>query len=133
MFFRSSRSSQKRDDAILQYIDGLYSYALVLARNRSDAEDLVQETYLRAMRAMGRLRAGSNVKGWLFTILRNIWLNQLRQRHVAQEVPVIDLDQYTAEAPSGISEDPHSLLVSKIDREQVQDAIQQLPLEFREI
>ena len=59
----------------IEHIDGLYSYALVLTRNRSEAEDLVQETYVRAIGAMGRLRTGSNVKSWLFTILRNIWFN----------------------------------------------------------
>jgi hypothetical protein len=70
----------------IEHIDGLYSYALVLTRNRSDAEDLVQETYVRAIGAMGRLRGDSNVKSWLFTILRNIWFNQLRQRRTAKLV-----------------------------------------------
>ena len=63
----------------VEYLDGLYSYALVLTRNHADAADLVQETYVRALPAMERLRAGSNTKGWLFTILRNVWLNQLRK------------------------------------------------------
>jgi RNA polymerase sigma-70 factor (ECF subfamily) len=105
----------------------------VLARNASDAEDLVQETYLRAMPAMGRLRADSNVKSWLFTILRNIWLNQLRQRRTTHQVPSADLDQYTADLSPTTLEDPHSLLVSKVDRDQVRDAIQQLPTDYREI
>jgi RNA polymerase sigma-70 factor, ECF subfamily len=61
----------------VEYLDGLYSYALILTRNPAEAADLVQETYVRAIPAMGRLRADSNTKGWLFTILRNIWLNQL--------------------------------------------------------
>src|SRR5580698_8064051 len=56
----------------IEHIDGLYSYAFVLTRNRHEAEDLVQETYLRAIGAMGRLHTDSNVKSWLFTILRNI-------------------------------------------------------------
>jgi RNA polymerase sigma-70 factor (ECF subfamily) len=63
----------------IEYLDGLYSYALILTRNHAEAEDLVQETYVRALQAMGRLRPGSNMKGWLFTILRNIWFNQLRK------------------------------------------------------
>lgn len=63
----------------IEHIDGLYGYALALTQNRSDAEDLVQGSYVRAIRAMGRLRDDSNVKGWLFTILHNIWLNELRQ------------------------------------------------------
>jgi RNA polymerase sigma-70 factor (ECF subfamily) len=63
----------------VEYLDGLYSYALVLSRNHAEAEDLVQETNVRAMQAMGRLRAGSNIMGCLFTILRNVWFNQLRK------------------------------------------------------
>src|SRR6202050_4288670 len=64
----------------IEYLDGLYSYALVLSRNHAEAEDLVQETYVRAIQAMGRLRPDSNIKSWLFTILRNVWLNELRKR-----------------------------------------------------
>src|SRR5260370_3699503 len=75
-----------------EYLDGLYSYGLVLSRNQAEAEDLVQETCLRALRAMERLRPDSNVKSWLFTILRNIWLTQLRQRNAAPDV--VDLDSY---------------------------------------
>jgi RNA polymerase sigma-70 factor (ECF subfamily) len=70
----------------IEHIDGLYSYALVLTRNRSEAEDLVQETYVRAIGALGRLHTDSNVKSWLFTILRNIWFNQLRHQRTAKLV-----------------------------------------------
>jgi RNA polymerase sigma-70 factor (ECF subfamily) len=55
----------------LDHLDGLYAYAMRLTRNKAEAEDLVQETYLRAMNAFGRLRPDSNLKSWLFTILRN--------------------------------------------------------------
>ena len=82
-FGRATSHSQLAID-LSQYLDGLYSYALVLSRNRTEAEDLVQETCLRALRAMARLRPDSNVKSWLFTILRNIWLNQLRQSRTAE-------------------------------------------------
>jgi RNA polymerase sigma factor (sigma-70 family) len=60
------------------HLDGLYSYAMVLSRNHVEAEDLVQEPYVRAIQALGRLRTDSNMKSWLFTILRNLRLNQLR-------------------------------------------------------
>jgi RNA polymerase sigma-70 factor (ECF subfamily) len=64
----------------IEYLDGLYSYALVLTRNQAEAEDLVLETYGRAMEAIGRLPAGSNLKGWLFTILRSVWIKKLREK-----------------------------------------------------
>jgi RNA polymerase sigma-70 factor, ECF subfamily len=68
-------------DAIgVAYLDDLYSYALVLSHNHADAEDLVQQTYVRATQAMDRLRTESNTKSWFFKSLRNIWVNQLRKR-----------------------------------------------------
>jgi RNA polymerase sigma-70 factor (ECF subfamily) len=133
VFLRSHDSPNAEGAAFLEHIDGLYSYALVLARNRSDANDLVQETCLRALPAMERLREGSNVKAWLFTILRNVWFNQLRHRRTAPQIDSIDIAQRVADIPSNGSQDPYSLLANKTDREQVRDAIQQLPIESREI
>jgi RNA polymerase sigma-70 factor (ECF subfamily) len=116
-----------------EYLDSLYSYAVVLSRNRTEAEDLVQETCLRALRAMDRLRPDSNIKSWLFTILRNVWLNQLRQSRTAAEVVDLDLDNHTANRPIDTAKDPYAAYVSNMEREQVRNAIQQLPLEFREV
>ena len=129
--------SLKGDSAVdvevagIEHIDGLYSYAVVLTRNRSEAEDLVQETYVRAIGAMGRLRAGSNVKSWMFTILRNIWLNQLRRQRVAQFVEIDGEESTTEIAETG--KNPYELYVSRMETEQVREAIRQLPVEFREI
>jgi RNA polymerase sigma-70 factor, ECF subfamily len=114
-------------------IDGLYSYALVLTRNHADAEDLVQETYVRAIQAMGRLRADSNTKGWLFTILRNIWLNQLRKRRNGPPMVEIEIDDGATDRVAEPSKDSHDLYVSKMETEQVRAAIQKLPVNFREI
>lgn len=116
-----------------EYLDGLYSYSLVLSRNQAEAEDLVQETCLRALRAMARLRPDSNVKSWLFTILRNIWLNQLRQRKTAPDIVDLDADEHGANRAVDSSRDPHAAYVSDLEGEQVRRAIEQLPLEFREI
>ena len=59
----STQHARQESTAGIEHIDGLYGYALVLTQNRTDAEDLVQETYVRAFRAMGRLRDDSNLKG----------------------------------------------------------------------
>ena len=115
----------------IEHIDGLYSYALVLTRNRGEAEDLVQETYVRALGAMGRLRTDSNVKGWLFTILRNIWFNQLRHQRTAKLVAMDGEENAMDIAETG--KDPYAFYVSKMEHEQVREAIQQLPLDFREV
>jgi RNA polymerase sigma-70 factor, ECF subfamily len=116
-----------------EYLDGLYGYAMVLSRNSTEAEDLVQETCLRALRAIGKLRADSSVKSWLFTILRNIWLNQLRQRRTAPDLVELDASENGASEPADAAQDPLTQYVSGVEREQVRAAIQQLPVEFREI
>jgi RNA polymerase sigma-70 factor (ECF subfamily) len=117
----------------VEYLDGLYSYALVLTRNHAEAEDLVQETYVRAIPAMGRLRAGSNTKGWLFTILRNVWLNQLRMRRNGPQMIEMVVGDGAANSVAETSKDSHDLYVSKLEAEQVRAAIQELPVDFREI
>jgi len=115
------------------YLDGLYGYAVVLSSNRTEAEDLVQETCLRALRGEAQLRSDGNVKSWLFTILRNVWLNQVRQWRTAPAMVELDSDRNGASEPVAPAPDPHSVYASKVEQEQVRAAIQQLPLEFREI
>jgi RNA polymerase sigma-70 factor, ECF subfamily len=116
-----------------EYLDGLYGYAMVLSRNSAEAEDLVQETCLRALRAIDGLRAEASVKSWLFTILRNIWLNQLRRRRTAPDLIELDADENRTHEPADITQDPQNDFLNKVEREQVRVAVQQLPIEFREI
>ena len=116
------------------YFDGLYSYAVMLSRNRTEAEDLVQETCLRALRAMQRLRPDSNVKSWLFTILRNVWFNKLRQWRRAPEIVELEPDGTAGQiGVADTAKDAHAIYVSNIEQEQVRNAIQQLSVEHREI
>ncbi len=121
------------DTTLPAYMDGLYAYAMVLSRNPAMAADLVQETYLRALKAKESLRPDSNVKSWLFTILRNIWLNHLRHERAGPKLAELDSDENLADVSIATSEDPHDLYVRNLQREQVRTAIQQLPIEFREI
>lgn len=121
------------DTDLLDFIDGLYGYAMAITRNRTDAEDLVQETYVRAIPRQGSLRPGSNVKSWLFTILRNIHLNQLRKQRTAPRIVEIDADEGNSNIIVETSKDPFARYVSKTEREWVIEALQQLPSEFREI
>ena len=121
------------DTTLPAYMDGLYAYAMVLSRNPAMAADLVQETYLRALKAKESLRPDSNVKSWLFTILRNIWLNHLRHERAGPKLAELDSDENLADVSIATSEDPHDLYVRNLQREQVRTAIQQLPVEFREI
>ncbi len=121
------------DTDLLHFIDGLYGYAMAVTRNRADAEDLVQETYVRAIRRKGGLPPGSDIKSWLFTILRNIHLSQVRRQRNAPRVVELDADQSTANIVVETPRDPLATYVSKTEREWLTEAVQQLPLEFREI
>lgn len=117
----------------LEYIDSLYSYAVVLSRNRVEAEDLVQETYVRAIEAFDRLRQDSNLKGWLFTILRNLWLNRVRKHRTGPQIVDVDAEEHTAEQLAGNLPDAHQILESEEDAERVRRALGKLSPEFREI
>jgi len=114
----------------MEYMDGLYGYAMVLTGDATAAAGLVQETYVRAMEPIGRLRADSNVKAWLYTVLRNIRLNQLQQQ---RSRPRLLADENTADLIIETAKDPLALHVSKVEVEQMREAIMRLPLEFREI
>lgn len=118
---------------LLSCIDGLYGYALSLARNRSDAEDLVQETYMRAAAAAARLRPEANMKAWLFTILRNLWLNQVKRSRKTVYVEDTDMNSFESNITLQSPHDPHFLFAQKAECEEVRRAIQRLPVNHREI
>jgi len=73
-------SREEFEREALPFLESLYNTALRLARNRQDAEDLVQETYLRAYRAFHQFTPGTNLKAWLFRILKNAFINEYRKR-----------------------------------------------------
>jgi RNA polymerase sigma-70 factor (ECF subfamily) len=120
--------------AALEHIDALYGYAVTLTRDETEAEDLVQETYLRAVRAFGQLVPNSNLKGWLFVIMRNAWLNQLR--HTRSGPRFIELDDEQEDLafwPDQRARDPHVLYLRKLERQEIRQAIESLPSVYREI
>ncbi len=108
---------------------------MILSRDSATAADLVQETYLRAIAAKDRLWKNSAVKSWLFTVLRNIWLNQLRKAKGEQsfEADGNGIVSHYADGSPGRSLNPGSLYEQKVAREMVRAAIAQLPQEFREV
>jgi len=80
---RDLESSDLFVDQAMAYADQLYAGAMRLARNPSDAADLVQETYLKAYQAFDRFEQGTNLKAWLFRILTNTYINLYRKRQKA--------------------------------------------------
>jgi RNA polymerase sigma-70 factor (ECF subfamily) len=120
------------NQAALEHLDALYSYALTLTRNQTEAEDLVQETYLRAVRAFGQLIPNSNLKSWLFVIMRNAWLNHLRHAKSGPRFVELDAEAQHRSFPSP-GDDPYLVYTRKLEREEIQAAIAGLPGPYREI
>ena len=116
--------------ATMEHIDALYGYALALTRNMTEAEDLVQDTFLRAAGAAHWPDGNSNVKGWLFVIMRNAWLNEVRHKNCGPKFVDLETGGPTADK---VLENPHVVYLRKLEREQVQQAIESLPDAYREI
>lgn len=115
----------------LSFIDSLYGTALRLTRNRSDAEDLVQDTYLKAFRATEQFERGTNLKAWLFTILHNTFRNRVRD---AGRSPIdVDSDVVEQATASGPHEHtPEELLTRATLDADLQAAVDALPDVFRQ-
>lgn len=118
----------------LASLDSLYRTALRLTRAPADAEDLVQETYLKAFRAAESFKPGTNLRAWLFTILHNTARNRLRDR--ARDAVWVDSEivERAADLPArgGPSETPETLLLRETLAPALQAAIDDLPPVFRE-
>lgn len=116
----------------LEHLDALYGYAMTLTRDKTEAEDLVQETYLRAVKAANPPAAEGNLKAWLFVVMRNAWLNIARHRQNGRRIFEFEVDE-----PVGVASDaasnPHVVYLRKLEREQVRAAIEKLPDAYREI
>ena len=130
---RSQRRGLERgtfDVESLALFGTLYRTALRMTRNAVDAEDLTQETYARALGAAGSFRTGTNLKAWLFTILRNINRNRMRDR--SRAIVVVDgatVDQFDGADPS--SETPEAWLIRKASSDDLRAAIASLPRALR--
>ena len=129
-----SRQNSPDLAAALEHLDALYGYAMALTRDRTIAEDLVQETYLRAVRAFGRLLPDSNLKGWLFAIMRNAWLNQVRHEQCGPSWVELDAESEDRDAwIDGQSVDPEAAFEQRETRDRVRVAIESLRPAHREV
>ena len=118
----------------LASLDSLYRTALRLTRDPADADDLVQDTYLKAFRAADRFAPGTNLRAWLFTILHNTARNRVRDR--ARDAVDVDSDVVEQARDSGFgprdSQTPESLLLRDTLAPELREAIDELPAAFRQ-
>src|SRR3954447_392248 len=114
------------EELALPLLDALFRYARWLTRNAAEAEDLVQEAYLKGLRGFGGFHAGSSIRAWMFRILRNTFLTS----RTGLRVPTVSLDD---EAPIADAATPELHLLQRADVQSLRRAIENLPLEFREV
>ncbi|GAA3396193.1 hypothetical protein GCM10020369_71990 [Cryptosporangium minutisporangium] len=131
----AERNARFERDA-LPYLDQLYAAALRMTRNPADAEDLVQEAFVKAYAAFHQFQAGTNLKAWLYRILTNTFINNYRKRQrQPQQSPTEQIEDWQlAAAESHSSSGLRSAEVEALDRlpdSDVKDALQALPEEFR--
>jgi RNA polymerase sigma-70 factor, ECF subfamily len=125
-------------DVAMEYMPSLYTAAMRMTRNSADAEDLVQETYLKAYRAYGRFEEGTNLKAWLYKILTNTFINSYRARQRRPEESDIDdvEELYLYHRLGGLEaarggQSAEDEVFSHITDDEVKEAIESLPESFR--
>ena len=131
-------SVQKRkafEKEALPHMDALLRTALRMTKNQNDAEDLVQETMVKAYRFWDKFEPGSNCRAWLFKIMTNIFINNYRSKsRTPVSVNMDDIDDnflYGQLATLGPEENPEQALFAKIFDDDVKKAIEELPDDFR--
>ncbi len=114
----------------LALIDRLYSTALRLTRNEADAEDLVQDTYLRAFRSIDQFEPGTNLRAWLYTILHNLHLNARRDQGRNPVAAGSDVVERAVDRPNQEA-NPEEVLLQRARDADVREVLDSLPENFR--
>jgi len=137
----ASPAQKKREiDAFAEeavtHLDALYGVACKLTRNTAEAEDLVQDTLLKAMRAKDQFHTGTNLKAWLFRILTNTFINKYRRGGLERSVlegPDADplVDGWVSASTMRQLRDPEQIALLPIVEGEVQRALDELPTEFK--
>jgi len=138
-FFSQRKEKTLKDEferVALAHLSGLYRAAFYLTKNEAEAEDLVQETYLRAFRFFNNFEPGTNCKVWLLTILRNLFINRYRQKTRAPETLDWEKVKHSDQSSLGQNEksytgNPESLVSSKDMVHKIGTVLKELPEEFR--
>jgi RNA polymerase sigma-70 factor, ECF subfamily len=119
------------EELAMPLFDQLFNFAHWMAQNREEAEDLVQETYAKALRGFSSFQPGTNFRAWMYRILRNTFLTSRTGLQATRTVPFEDEDG--AEIAIADSGTPEAILIERSNQQLVQDAIAELPVKAREI
>jgi RNA polymerase sigma-70 factor (ECF subfamily) len=118
------------EELAMPLFDSLYNFARWIARDSDDAEDLVQETYLKALRGFASFQPGTNFRAWIFQVLRNTFLSS-RTNYERRMTEELDSDEDGPE-PAVDTETPETILMNRCNFQVVQRAIDDLPVHYRE-
>lgn len=128
---QENRIAVRFEELAMPIIDSLYNLARWLTRNDYDAEDLVQETYLKAFRSFDSFRTGTNFRAWILCILRNSFLSSRTRLGAISNIPLPSEDEGPELAVE--SDTPESIFMDRAESELVFRAIDELPLHYREV
>jgi RNA polymerase sigma-70 factor, ECF subfamily len=123
--------SESFEELAMPLFERLYNFAHWLTQDREEAEDLVQETYAKALKAFRSFQPGTNFRAWMYQILRNTFLTSRTGLKSAMTMP-LDEDGETQNLPAS-HDTPESILLQRSDRQLVQDALSKLPVLYREV
>jgi RNA polymerase sigma-70 factor, ECF subfamily len=118
------------EELAMPLFDQLYNFAHWLTRDPAEAEDLVQETYVKALRGFSSFQPGTNFRAWMHRILRNTFLTS---RTGLQTTATVPLDLEDDAAVPAVSETPETIFLERSQHQLLQTALEELPLPFREI
>jgi RNA polymerase sigma-70 factor (ECF subfamily) len=119
------------EDLAMPLFDQLYNFAHWLSQNREEAEDLVQETYAKALRGFSSYQPGTNFRAWMYRILRNTFLTTRTGLKATMTVP-LETDDGPVVVPAEV-QTPETILLDRLNQELLQTALDELPVHFREI
>lgn len=125
------RSTVGFEQLAMPMFDSLYNFARWLTHNPSDAEDLVQETFLKALKSYSSFQPGSNFRAWIFRILKNTFLSSCAKLE-RRMTDALDSEEGSPVLPT-TSTTPESLLLDSSGVERVRRAMEELPVIFREV
>jgi len=124
-------TSRSFEQLAMPHFERLYTFACWLTHDRLEAEDLVQETYAKALKGFSSFQPGTNFRAWIYKILRNTFLTSRTGLKATATVPLEPEDE--EQVLPAVIETPESILLQRSDWQLVQKALEQLPVAYREV